>query len=495
MIITVISKIFGFVRESVMAAYIGAGELKSVYTTATTIPVLFINVMVLAISSGFIPTYNKVLNEKDRSEADKFTSNLINVLLIIGGVFLLLVVIFARQLSILLSPKLEGYWLDLATTFTRISVLGIFGIIYSSVIRGYLNIYGNFIDPALTGIFLNLIIIVSTILTSKFSIPYILIVGTVIANVIQYIRFPQASKKLGFRYEKILNLDDKYIRYILMLSMPIMISTATDSISLIIDNSMASAFFGVASVSKIFYAKSMLNFILTVVTISISTVTYPDIAKAGQSGNIELMKSKIRDANIFSLLLVIPATFGMMVLSKPIIQLAFERNAFTIKDTNIVSSLLVCYGPYIIFTSIFKIFQNGFYSVGDAKTPLIIVLILQSTNIILNIILSKIFGIHGLAYATSIATALGSVLLILMYKNKYGSGGNISTVVSLLKILFAAIAMSFVAKYLFVSLNISLLVSLLITVMLSGIIYIIILMILRVNELKKLVELFTNKTK
>ena len=82
MILTVISKIFGFVRESVMASYIGAGELKSVYTTANTIPLLISNIIAGGIVAGYIPMYNKAKNEIGEDGAKSFTSNLINIMMI-----------------------------------------------------------------------------------------------------------------------------------------------------------------------------------------------------------------------------------------------------------------------------------------------------------------------------------------------------------------------------------------------------------------------------
>src|SRR5699024_2438736 len=114
------------------------------------------------------------------------------------------------------------------------------------------------------------------------------------------------------------------------------------------------------------------------------------------------MKKSVSSAIILTMLLVIPATFGMMALSNPIIKLAFERNAFTSEDTLLVSRLMVAYGPFIIFTSFIKIFSNAFYSVGDSKTPVKIILTQQALNIILNFILINFFGLNGLAIATAV---------------------------------------------------------------------------------------------
>ncbi|NVF11529.1 murein biosynthesis integral membrane protein MurJ [Anaerococcus sp. AGMB00486] len=490
MILTIISKLFGFIRESVMAAFIGAGELKSIYTTATTIPTMLANVISLGIVSGFIPIYNKAKNEGGEERANIFTSNLINIILIYGVVALSIIFIFAGPICKILSPDLAGDSLKLAINFTRIVIFSLFALLYSSIIKGYLNIKGNFVDPASTGIILNIFIIISTILTGIFKNPYILVVGTFLAFTLQYVRFPFVAKKLGFKYIKKLDFSDAYVRSMLIIGIPVIISSAADHISVLIDNSMASAFFGVSSVSKMFYAKTMLNFIMGVVTISVTTATFPEIAKLGQSGKIKEMKDKTISAVVLSMLLVIPATFGMMALSNPIIKLAFERNAFTTSDTDIVASVLVSYGPYIIFSSLIKILANAFYSVRDSKTPVIILLIQQIINLIMNIILSKIFGLNGLAYSTSVATLICSVLLFISFRKKLGDFKLKTTIKSLLKISIVSFLICIIARLsfeFFIS-TLPLILSITVSVLLAGVIYLIGIILLKIPEFNYLIS-------
>ncbi len=495
MIITVISKIFGFVRESVMAAYIGAGELKSIYTTAMTIPNMLTGIIVTGILSAYIPVYNKALNEKGEKRAKDFTSNLINILMIYGAVAVVFVIIFARPLSILFSPKLSGESLKIAVNFTRIMSFSIFAYLSSSVIRGYLNIKGNFIEPDVVGFILNILIIISTILTGNIGNPYILIVGTLLAQIFQFIRFPSVSRRLGYSHKKVVDFKDPYFKSLMIIMLPIIISSAADQLSILIDNSMASAFFGVASVSKIFYAKTMLNFIMGVVTLTVATVSFPDIARLGQSGDIDGMKESVSSSIITSMLLVIPATFGMMALANPIIQLAFERRAFTASDTAIVSSLLVSYGPYIIFASVIKIMANGFYAIGDAKTPVRIVLIQQIVNVILNVILVKLFGIDGLGYATSLSTFIGSLLMVLSFSKKIGNYKDNNLIISIIKITLLSLLISALAKFIYGYLinNYSLIISLFISVAIAGLVFIVLILLVKIPELYDLRHSIKNK--
>ena len=162
MILTIISKIFGFVRESVMAAVIGAGDIKSIYVTATTIPDIMTYTVIVGIVAAYIPVYTKVMSEKGESEARDFTSNLLNILMVYGAIIFGVILVFAGPISKIFSPKLTGNSLALAKDFTRIMAISIFTFLYSAVIRGFLNAKGNFIDPVIPGIIVNIFVIDDT---------------------------------------------------------------------------------------------------------------------------------------------------------------------------------------------------------------------------------------------------------------------------------------------------------------------------------------------
>ncbi len=447
MFITIISKIFGFLREAVMASYIGASDLKSIYTTANTLPVVIANFVAVGIISGFIPIYNKAKNEEGEEAAEEFTSNVFNILMVFALVAVVIGMIFARPFSKLLSPDLDGAYLDLATNYTRIMMFAVFAYLYSAVFRGYLNLKGNFFDPAITGIIMNVVIIAFTILTGITDNPYYLIIGALLGNTLQYILFPRATRKLGYKHRRVLDFKNKYVRNLILISIPIIISSAAGEISIIVDNSMASAFFGKAAISKLFYSKTMLTMITGVITISVTTALFPKIAELGQLGKIEQMKERISSSVVSTMLLIIPASIGMAVLSEPIIGVVFERNAFTRNDTIIVAALLTAYAPNNIFQSIVDVVDRGFYAVGDSKTPVIVVLIQQFLNVIFNLILIKFFGIEGLAYATVLSTAVGTVLMLFQFRKKFGSFNFKSSLISLVKISLATVVMALVAYF------------------------------------------------
>ncbi len=495
MIITILSKIFGFVRESVMAAVIGAGDIKSIYVTATTIPDIMMYTVITGIVSAYITVYTRIRTDKGESEANSFTSNLINVLMVYGAIIFLLIIIFAGPISKIFSPKLIGETHDMATSFTRIMAVSIFAFLYSAVIRGFLNARNNFIDPVITEIILNIFVISATLLTGVFDNPYILIIGALIGNIIQFIRFPFASKKKGFSYERKLDFKDPYIKYLLAIIIPIIISNAANKISVLIDKSMASGILGIDTVAKVFYTENMLDFIVEVVTINIATITFPQVAKLGNEGKIDAMKEKTASILILTLALVIPATFGMMSLARPIISLIYERNAFTAYDATLVSSLLVSYAPYIIFITFMKIISNSFYAVGDSKSPLIIILIQQAINVTLNWTLAKQIGLDGIGLATSVSTAIGSLLIIFVYFKNFGKVKDGRNMKSIGKIILASLLMVLVANgsFVFLSNKVSDILALLLTILVSAFVYLIIIYNSNICEINTLIKKLKEK--
>ena len=495
MFITIISKVFGFIREAVMANYIGAGELKSIYTTANTLPVVVSNFVAVGIISGFIPIYNRAKNEEGEASAEKFTSNIFNILMVFATIALVFGLVFAKPFSKILSPDLDGQWLDLAANYTRIMMFAVYAYLYSAVFRGYLNIKGDFFNPAITGIIMNIVIIIFTVMTGKTGNVYLLIIGALLGNILQYILFPRATRKSGYHHERVIDLSNKYVRQLIIIAIPVIVSSAAGEISIIVDNSMASAYFGKASISKLFYAKTMLTLITGVITVSVTTALFPKIAELGQSGKINAMKKSISSSVVTTLLLVVPATIGMAVLSLPIIELVFERNAFTPEDTIIVASLLASYAPFVIFQSITDVVDRGFYAVGDSKTPVIIVVIQQVINVILNVVLINYFGINGLAFSTVISTIIGSILMIYKFRDNFGSFNFKTSLLSILKISIATSLMALTAKgiYGLTSGRMPHLISLFIAIILAAIVYGFLILIARIPEVMNLVNIIYHK--
>lgn len=490
MLVTILSKVFGFVRESVMAYFYGTGDVVAIYAVANTLPVVIANFVASGIIYGFIPIYTKAKNEKGVEAAEDFTSNIFNILMVFGLVAVVIGFIFARGFCKIFSPDLSGELLDMATVFTRIIMFAIFVYLYSSVFRGYLNLKGNFFIPAITGIIMNVIIIAFTVISGFAKNPYLLAIGCLLGNVLQYILFPKTARDHGYRHKRKIDIHNKYIRSLIMISIPVIISSAAGEIALTVDNSMASYFFGNSSISYLRFSKTLLALITGVITVSVTTSIFPTISNLGQSGDIKNMKDHLNSAIVSTMVLVIPATIGMMALSEPIIRLVFQRGAFDNKSVLATASMLVAYAPFVIFQSLSDVIDKGFYAVGDSKSPVIIVIIQQVINLILNYILIKVFGIEGLAFATAISAGLGALMIFYKFRSNFGAMNFKKSSKSLIKITALSILMGLIAHtmYGFLQARVSYVIALFGSILIAAIFYGFFLLLARVPEVMRMVN-------
>lgn len=497
MIVTILSKVFGFLRESVMAYFYGAGDIVAIYAVANTLPVVIANFVASGIIFGFIPIYTKAKNEEGEEAAEEFTSNIFNILMVFSLVAVIIGFIFAGAFCKLFSPDLKGELLQTAIVFTRIIMFAIFAYLYSAVFRGYLNLKGNFFIPAITGIIMNVIIIAFTIFSGLAKNPYLLAIGCLLGNVLQYIMFPKANRDHGYKHSNTIDIHNKYIRSLIWIAIPVIVSSAAGEIALTVDNSMASYFFGNASISYLRYSKTLLSLITGVITVSVTTSIFPTISHLGQSGEFEDMKSHINSAIVSTMLLVIPATIGMMALAVPIIKLVYQRGAFDDKSVIITAAMLIAYAPFVIFQSFSDVIDKGFYAVGDSKSPVIIVVIQQIINIIFNFILIKFFDIEGLALATTISALAGALMMLYKFRKNFGRLNFKSSLKSLIKITILSILMGLLVWKIYGSLSgkMSYLLAMFISIFLGAIFYIFTILLSRIPEVMKTVNHLYHKIK
>ena len=376
-------------------------------------------------------------------------------------------------------------------------MFAIFAYLYSAVFRGYLNLKGNFFIPAVTGLIMNVIIITFTVLSGMAKNPYLLAIGCLLGNVLQYIMFPKANRDHGYKHSNKIDIHNKYIKALVMIAIPVIVSSAAGEISLTVDNSMASYFFGNASISFLRYSKTLLSLITGVITVSVTTSIFPTISHLGQSGDFENMKSHLNSAIVSTMLLVIPATIGMMALAVPIIKLVYQRGAFDNKSVIITASMLIAYAPFVIFQSFSDVIDKGFYAVGDSKTPVIIVVIQQIINIIFNFIFINFFGIEGLDLSTTISAAAGALMMLVKFRKNFGRINFKSSLKSLIKITILSIIMGLIAWSIYSGLSskISYLPALFISIIVAGIFYLVTIILARIPEVMQMVNHLYHKIK
>lgn len=492
MLLTIITKMFGLVRDMVLSYFYGASNISDIYLISIAIPSIIFGLIVTGLSTSYIPIFRGIEKEYGFKEANKYTNNLLTILLIIATVIIIGGLIFTEQIVKIVAFGFEGETLELAVKFTRISIIGIYFTAYIYIFNGFLQLQNNFSMPALSVLPMNIIIIIAVYI-SAFTDPLVLAIGTLIASAFQLLFIIPTAIRKGYKYKFVFDLKDKHLKSMLLVAIPVIIGASINQINQLVDRTIASQI-EIGGITVLSYANRLNAFVSGIFILSISTVMYPLISKLAAEKNISEFKKIISQAMSGISLLIIPATLGAMLLAEPIVSIVFGRGAFDALAISATSNVLFFYSLGMIGYGLRDILSKAFYSLHDTKTPMINAIIVVIVNIILNIILSRHLGLGGIALATSIADIVCTTLLIIALRRKIGPFGLKQTLLSILKILLASLIMGF-----FVHLSYTLLLSLgEIIALLSSItfgilIYLVLIIILKIKETEFLLNVIKNK--
>ena len=443
-ILTLASKILGFLRETLIAYKFGSGMKTDTFFVALTATALITSLISSAISTTFIPVLSQIEAIEGREEKINHTNNMINIISVISIFLLIIAMIFVK----LTAGGFSGDQFTLAVKLTR---LGLPMILFSGVIgtlTAFLHSEQRYLSSAAIGFPFNMVYIVFLIFfASTFGITG-LMVAAVLAVVSQFLIQVPEARRAGFKYKFVFDIRDKYIKKVLYLSLPVLIGVAINDINAIIDRNLASSLVE-GSISALNYANKLQGLVYGVFVSAITTVIFPLLSKESNSSNIKGMKKIMGEGINLILLITIPATVGLIILAKPIVEVAFQRGAFTANDTIMTSQALVFYSLGLVGSSLRLLTTRVYYSLQDTKSPMLNGGIAVVLNLILNLILIRFLAHGGLALATSISTTIATLVLLYGLKKKIGSLGTVEWIKCGLKSVLASIVMGIVAYFIY----------------------------------------------
>jgi putative peptidoglycan lipid II flippase len=444
MIITVISKIVGFVREIVLSYVFGASAITDAYLISQTIPLTIFSFISTGIATGFIPIYSKIQQNDGKHYADKFTSNLSNSLLLLATIIVAFVLAFTQPVVKMFASGFSGETLELAVSFTRITVFGVYFTAVLYIFSGYLRVYEHYLAPALIGFPMNLIVICSLFIGAKTNV-FVIAFGSLLAIASQLVVLIPFLRRTSYQHQIVVNVKDKYLKEMFLIALPVIIGTSVNEINVLVDRTLASRI-AVGGISALNYARRLNGFVQGLVVVSLTSVMFPIISKMAAAENIKGLKQTVNEAMASMSLLIIPATIGAMVFAEEIVALLFGRGAFTAEAITMTGNALFYYSIGMIAFGLRDVLSRAFYALQDSKTPMINATIGVVLNIALNIILSRYMGIGGLALATSISAIVAVVLLFTSLRRKIGGLGLSNLVKSFTKIGLASVIMGVIAR-------------------------------------------------
>lgn len=451
-IFTLISKILGFFREVLIASRFGAGVESDAFFIAQTATTIISSIFISSIRTTMIPVLSTIEAREGKKAKLLHTNNFLNIFILLTLLFILLIFVVAPYFIKILAVGFEEQQLKLAIMLTRLGLPIIFLSCLLNIFRGYLQSEMNFTEEGISPLAFNFVFIFYLlVLSNSFGIK-----GLMMANVVAVLSQVLAQipylKRLGYRYDFYININDQYLKKVLSLIPPVLISVGVNDLNKIIDRSMASTLVE-GSISALNYGNRLNSLVLGIFITTLSTVLFPLLSNEASKNNMESFKKMLRYGFNVIVLITVPATVGMIVLAEPIVRVAFQRGAFDAKATYLTTGALVFYSIGLVGMSLKPFINRVYYSMQDTKTPMINSLIAVSINIVLNLILIRYMAHKGLALATSISAIVSCALLLYHLRRKIGSLGIKSYITCSLKSISSAAIMGVVAYFMYYSLN------------------------------------------
>jgi putative peptidoglycan lipid II flippase len=445
---TILSRIFGYIRDSRIAFLLGAGTAADAYTTAYRIPNLLRRLVGEgAVSAAFIPVFTRYIAENKEEAAWEFVNTMLTVITIFLTVFMIS--------GILLSPLIvrlfaSGFGdtpgkLELTAALNRIMFPYIFLIGLSALSMGILNSFHRFGAPAFAPVALNLTMIGFSFLGGLYGdVTRTLAVGVVAGGVLQLAIQVPALLRTGWKIGFKLDFHHPGVRRVMKLMVPVIFGVGIVQVNVLVGTQFAS-YLAEGSVTAIYIADRVMEFVLGVYAVSVSTVILPLLSRQAALRQMDELKTTLNFATRLILFITFPATVGLILLRREIIEVLFQHGDFSAASTALTAWALPFFAIGLSAFSMVKVIVPAFYALQDTRTPVKVAFVAMFLNIGLNFLFIRPLQNGGPALATSLSAVFVSVVLLAIFYKRHGSFGVWGIFQSVMKFTVASAALALVA--------------------------------------------------
>ncbi len=441
---TLISRILGYLRDILIAIFLGASISADAFFVAFRLPNTFRRLFAEGtFNAAFIPSYTsvKIVNKKN---GKKFADDVLSLLLLILLLIVTLAEIFTPYLIYIIAPGFLGDQIkfNLAIELTRIIFPFLLFVSLSSFFSGILNSNNKFAAAAAAPIILNVVLIISLISSFVFELNYAkqLSYGVSIAGIIQLLFLIYVTKKY---YEPSIDFNFKLsgkVKFFFKKLLPSVLSSGVTQINILVGTIIAS--FQSGAVSYLYYADRVYQINLAIAGIAVGTVSLPVLAKALKMKNVKKISDIQNKSFELSLLFSIPASFGLILASNEIVNALFGYGTFSLNDVEMTATALMYFAYGVPAFALIKILSNFYFARDNTKTPFYISTFIIFLNILISVTFFNRIGFVIIPIATSISTWIGVFVYIYLLNSKKILLLRNQLMINFIKILISTIIMS-----------------------------------------------------
>lgn len=415
--LTMVSRVLGFVRDTIIARTFGAGVASDAFVVAFKLPNLLRRIFAEgAFSQAFVP----ILAEYKMQQGEEATRTFIAY---VSGL-LTLVLALVTAIGVLAAPWIvwatapgfadEAERFELTVDLLRVTFPYILLISLSSLAGAILNTWNRFSVPAFVPTLLNVSMIVFALFLTPYFDPPIMALGWAVlaGGLAQLLWQLPHLKKIGMLVLPRLSFGDLGVWRVLKQMGPAIFGVSVSQISLII-NTIFASFLVAGSVSWMYYADRLMELPSGVLGVALGTILLPALSKTYASKNRDEYRRLLDWGLRLCFLLVLPCTLALAILAEPLVVSLFQYGKFTANDSLMTQQALMAYAVGLLALILVKILAPGFYAQQNIKTPVRIAVISLLATQAMNALF--VFGLEmahvGLALAISLAACLNAGLL------------------------------------------------------------------------------------
>ena len=384
-----VSRLFGLLRDRLLASNFGASLELDVYYAAFRLPDLVYNILIVgAISAAFIPLFAERFN-RNKEEAWRYAGNLFNFVLLSLVVISVALIIFARPIVSLIVPGFDKEALNLTVNLSRIMFLSPLFLGLSSIFTGVLHYFKRFFIYSLAPIFYNIGIIVGIILFFPIFGLLGLALGVVLGALLHFlVQLPMVSNS-GFKWRWFLRLKEKSLWQTLTLIIPRTIASASSQINLWVITAIASLL-AAGSISVFNFAHNLSFLPIGIFGISLAIAVFPNLVQSQVQQNREQFFNDFSQGFRLIFFFTFPLGFIFYILRAQIVRVVLGAGEFGWIDTRLTAAVLGLFSISIFAQSLIPFLARAFFAIKNTKIPTLLTIIFVATNVVLSLIFVRV---------------------------------------------------------------------------------------------------------
>ncbi len=449
---TIISRLLGYLRDILIAVFLGTGALADAFFVAFRIPNTFRRLFSEGtFNAAFVPSYSSEL-VKGKKKSNDFANNIFNLLFLALFFLVLIVQIFMPAFVSIIAPGFVDDFdkMNLAIYLTRITFPFLLFICIASFFAAILNSHNKFAAAAAAPIILNIILIIILFFSKSIGddLVYYLSYGVSLAGLLQLLfLFKLVGKFYTLKFNFKIKADKK-VKIFFKKLLPSIFASGVTQINILVGTIIAS--FQASAVSYLYYADRIYQINLAIAGIAIGVVILPQLSKYVQSKNkdkILLIQNKALELSLF---LSIPASVALVVGSEYIISALFGYGSFNEVAVQNSAKALYFFALGLPAFSLIKIFSSFFFANYNTKTPFYISLLSVAFNIVISVYYFKEIGFIIIPIATSISSWINGILLFIFLKKNNLFSFNKQFTFRFIKIICTSVFMGILFNFLLI---------------------------------------------